>query len=56
MNDIFPIFKRFYLFIYLFERERERAHTSKGSEGEGEADTPLSREPNMGLGPTTLRS
>ena len=39
-------------------REREREHTSKGgvAEGEGEADSPLSREPNVGLDPRTLRS
>ena len=36
-------------FIYL-RRERE------STEGEGEADSLLSREPDMGLDPRTLRS
>ena len=31
-----------------------RAHV--GAEGEGEADSLLSREPNIGLGPRTVRS
>ena len=49
-------------FIYLFEteRERERAHTRGGewggAEGEGEADSPLSREADVGLDPRTLGS
>ena len=33
-------------FIYLFERERERAEG--GAETEEEADSPPSREPNVG--------
>jgi len=36
-------------------REKERMHTERGAEGqkerEGEADSPLSREPNLGLDP-----
>ena len=41
-----------YLLKILFIWERDRVCT----EGEGEADSPLSREPNMGLDPRTLRS
>ena len=33
-----------------------RAQAGGGSEGEGEADALLSREPNAGLDPRTLRS
>ena len=36
--------------FYLFERAQA------GEEGEGEADSLLSREPDMGLNPRTLRS
>ena len=42
------------LFIYL--TENERAQIGGTAEGEGEADSPLSREPNMGLNPRTLES
>ena len=44
--------------IYLLERELAHAHKWVGwaAEGEGEACSPLSREPNMGLDPRTLRS
>ena len=47
-------------FIYLFEGERERGREKAhkwggGAEGEREADFPLSREPNSGLDPRTLR-
>lgn len=48
-----------YIFeIYLFEREREheRAQAGEGAEGEEEADSPLSRDPDVGLHPRTLRS
>ena len=40
------------------ERERERVRMSRGEEvdGKGDADFPLSREPDMGLDPRTLRS
>ena len=42
-------------FLNLFEREREREHELVGGvEGEGEADSPLSREPEVGLYPRTL--
>ena len=44
---------RVHVFKILFERERERAQTGGG---EGEADSPLSREPHMGLDPMTLGS
>ena len=40
------------LFIYL----RERAQTGGAAYGEEEADSPLNREPNIGLDPRTLRS
>ena len=44
-------------FIYLTERESEREQEQRGGvEGEGERDSPLSRKPNMGLDPRTLRS
>ena len=51
-------FKRFYLFIYLRvrERERERKKTQAGGGTEGEADSPLSREPDVGLHPRALGS
>ena len=45
-----------YLFIYLFESESANAKAGGGAEGEGEADSLLSREPNEGLDPRTLRS
>lgn len=48
-----------YIYIFLiFERERAcvRAQAGVGTEGEGEADSPLSREPDTGLDPGTLRS
>ena len=35
---------------------RESEHEQGGAEGEGEADTPLSREPDVGLDPRTFRS
>jgi len=35
-------------------REREQVSTSRGEEGK--AGSPLSREPDMGLDPRTLRS
>ena len=42
----------------MFLSERERAHTSRvgseGAEGKGKADSPLIREPNVGLHPRTL--
>ena len=41
-----------YLFIYLSERERKY----KQAEAEGEAGSPLSKEPDVGLDPRTLRS
>jgi len=46
-------------FLYLKERQKE-ARAGEGAEakaeGEGEADSSLSREPDMGLHPRTLRS
>ena len=41
------------LFIYLGEGEHE---SGRETEAEGEADSPLSREPVLGLNPRTLRS
>jgi len=59
-------FKHFFKRFYLFERERDRQtdreSTQAGgaaegaTEGEGEAGSPLSREPDAGLDPTTLGS
>lgn len=46
-------------FFYVFILERESESTSKGregAEGEGEADSPLSREPYMGLDSRTSGS
>ena len=47
-----------YLFIYLRVRESADAHAGfgGGAEAEGEADSPLSKEPEVGLDPRTLRS
>ena len=42
--------KRFYLL------ERVRVGAGGATEGEGEADSPLSREPNVGLDPGILGS
>ena len=43
-------------FIHLLEREGARAWAVGGkAEGEGEAESPLNREPDMGLNPRTLR-
>ena len=41
------------LLIYLREREREHKQGG-GAEGERETDSPLSREPDVGLDPRTL--
>ena len=46
----------FFLRFYLFERERESRQAGEAAEGEGEAGSPLSREPDVGLDPTTLGS
>ena len=49
----FVIFLEFISFLkrfYLFEREREREHEQKEEQREREdADSPLSKEPNVGL-------
>ena len=44
-------------FIYLFDRESEREKAQVGgvAEGEGEADSPLSRESNVGFDPKIPR-
>ena len=48
------LFKK--MFIYLFERETEmEGGTQEGVEGEGKADSSLSRDPDSGLDPKTLR-
>jgi len=44
------VYLRFYLFV------RESMHKKGEWQAEGEADSPLSREPDAGLHPTTLRS
>ena len=44
----------FFLRFYLLIRERERECMELGAEGE--VDSLLSREPDMGLNPRTLRS
>ena len=51
------IYTRYFFkdFVYLFEKERENEQGG-GTEGEGEADSSLSREPDTGLDPRTLRS
>ena len=36
------------------DRNKEREHDQGEAEGEGEADSPLSREPNVGLDPRIL--
>ena len=52
-ESVFILFLRF----YLFEREREKTNEQGGgAEGEGEADSTQSRESDVGLNPSTLRS
>ena len=49
----------FFLTFYLFIGERERVHMHKlgaGAEAEGEADSPPSREVDVGLNHRTSRS
>jgi len=50
----------FSLRFYLFERKSTHAgarqHEQRKGEAEGEADSPLSRQPDMGLNPRTLGS
>ena len=41
------------LYLFIWEKEQEQGG---GAEGEGEADSPLSKGPNVGLSPRTLRS
>ena len=48
-----PFFKKD--FMYLFDRERERDQVGRQAERE-EAGSPLSRQPDVGLDPRTLRS
>ena len=43
-------------FIYLFDREKPQVDREAGREREREAGSPLSREPDAGLDPRTLRS
>ena len=43
----------FYVFI---ERDSDRAQAGGAAEAKGEADSSLSREPDVGLDPRTLRS
>ena len=44
------------LFTYLTERDTAREGTQAGGVREGEAGSPLSRKPDAGLDPRTLRS
>ena len=53
MADFFFL-KILFFFIYLTERDHKQAE--RQAEGEGEAGSPLSREPDSGLDPRTLRS
>ena len=50
--------KNFLRYLFEGEGERERQSMKRGREGEekGEADSPLSREPDVGLNTRTLRS
>ena len=43
-------------FIYLFDTERDQKLAERQAEREGEAGSLLSREPDAGLNPRTLRS
>ena len=43
-------------FIYLFGRARSQVGREAGREREREVGSPLSREPDAGLDPRTLRS
>ena len=49
----FHLFQKI-LFTYLREREQAQAGRAAEGEGEGEADSPLCREPNVGLDPRML--
>ena len=53
---VYDFLKKFLIkdFIYFREREREHKQGERQAEGDGEADSPLRREPNMGLDPGTL--
>ena len=59
-SNLFDYHIFFLDFIYLFERMstrvREKAQARGGAEREGEADSPLSREPNVGHNPRNLGS
>ena len=43
-------------FVYLFDREKSQVDGEAGREREREAGSVLSREPDAGLDPRTLRS
>ena len=45
-----------FILFYLFERIRSSAQAGGGAEGKGAAGSPLSRKPDVGLDPRTLRS
>ena len=48
------LFKNLFYFIYLRKTKRERTQPGREeAEEEGEADSPLSREPDVGLDPKT---
>lgn len=42
-----------FIFIYSLSREREHKQGKQQAEGEGVAGSPLSREPDLGLDPST---
>ena len=54
-KDLFFIFLIFFIYDSHREKEREREAETQ-AEGEGEAGSPVSREPDAGLNPRTLRS
>jgi len=52
----FFFFKILFIHLTQKERERQRIQARGVAEGEGEADSLLSREPDVGLHPRTLKS
>ena len=56
LQNFLSLFFKKNIYLFIWERGRERAQVGEGAEGEGEADFPLSREPDAGLDPKTLRS
>ena len=55
-GEAYFFFKKRILFVHLRQRDTERVNMNKvEAEGEGKAESPLNREPDMGLNPRTLR-